>query len=145
MIAGTTTVPCAVRGVRLLELRSVHDALRGHLSVGEIGEELPFQPERFFVTYAIPSGQTRGAHAHFTCAQFLVCVHGACTLRVDDGRNAIELRLDRPTLGIYIPPLVWAAVSEPTADSTLLVLASQRYDPADYIREYAHFRTLVTP
>lgn len=145
MITPTQVRFCAVRGVRLFETRTVRDDVRGHLTAGEFATELPFFPRRYFLTYAIPSAQTRGEHAHRACAQFLVCVNGACTIAVDDGRRSAEFRLDRPTLGIYVPPMVWAAEFQHTPDSVLMVFASHPYDAADYIRDYEEFRLLAQP
>ena len=143
MIRESQSRGCAVRGVRLIEMRCIEDQCRGHLSVGEFGFDLPFLPLRYFLTYAIPSAQTRGEHAHRHCEQFLLCVRGSCTVAVDDGLTRAEFRLDRPTLGIYVPPMVWALEYKHSADSTLMVFASHHYDPDDYIRDYAEFRRLT--
>lgn len=141
----TTSRASHVRGVRLFQLRTVRDDIRGHLTVGEFALELPFVPLRYFLTYSIPSSLTRGEHAHYKCAQFLVCVAGSCTLMVDDGQTREEFRLEEPSCGVYVPPLVWAAEFEHTADSALLVFASHPYDPEDYIRDYSEFRMLASP
>ena len=135
--------PCTVRGVRLYEMRHVVDPVRGNLTVAEFGETLPFLPKRFFVTYGIPSDQVRGEHAHHLCSQFLVCTHGECHLLVDDGVHCEEFCLNRPTLGVLVPPMIWASEHLHSADSTLLVLASHPYDPADYIRDYAEYLTMI--
>lgn len=132
-----------VRGVRLIEMRQVAEPERGVLSVGAYGHELPFLPQRFFLTYSVPQGTTRGDHAHRQCEQLLVCIRGVCQLRVDDGRQAGELWLDRPTLAAFIPPLVWASQRWRAPDSVLLVLASRDYEPEDYIRDYREFKTLT--
>lgn len=139
MIHNTVSETCSVRGVRLYEMRHVVDGVRGNLTVGEFGRELPFLPQRYFLTYAIPSMQTRGAHAHRECAQFLVSTHGNCHLVVDDGENREEFCLNRPTFGVLVPPMVWAVEHMHSPDSVLLVLASHPYQPQDYIRDYAEF------
>ncbi len=130
---------CSVRGVRLCEMRSVRDDARGHLMVVEFEQDLPFLPRRCFMTYQIPSAQTRGQHAHKECAQFLICVHGRCQLAVDDGTHREEFRLDRPTFGVYVPPMIWASEFDHSEDSVLMVLASHPYAPEDYIRDYREF------
>ncbi len=139
MIRETQVSTCSVSGVRLFEMRHVLDEVRGHLTVGEVGRGLPFLPQRFFLTYAIPTEQTRGEHAHRLCSQFLVCTHGECRVVVDDGRNREEFHLNRPTFGVLVPPMVWALEHLHSADSVLLVLASHAYDPDDYIRDYDAF------
>ncbi len=136
--------PCSVRGVSIISLPTFQD-MRGTLSVGEVGPQLPFQPQRWFVVYDVPSKDVRGEHAHRSLHQFLVCVHGSCTLMVDDGQNRAEIALDRPDVGVHIPPMVWAAQYKYSTDAVLLVLASAPYDAADYIRDYDEFLALVNP
>jgi len=145
MIQETQISSCAVRGVRLYEMRHVLDDVRGHLTVGEFGRDLPFLPLRYFLTYTIPTQQTRGEHAHRECMQFLVCTHGECHLVVDDGENRDEFCLNRPTFGVLVPPMVWAVEHLHSKDSVLLVLASHSYDSADYIRDYDEFLAMVNP
>lgn len=132
-----------VRGVRVFATRRVRDEARGSLTVAEFGDELPFVPLRYFITYEIPTSATRGEHAHKECEQFLICTRGSCSVLVDDGIHQQEFHLTAPTIGIYVPPMVWATEYNHSSDSALMVFASHRYDPADYIREYEEFRRLV--
>jgi hypothetical protein len=143
MIHETTIETCAVRGVRLFEMRHVEDHVRGNLTALEFTRELPFVPQRIFLTYGIPSLSTRGEHAHRHCEQFLVCVHGECHLRVDDGENCEEFCLNRPTFGVLVPSMIWAQEHLHSKDSVLLVLASHPYEPEDYIRDYDEFLSMV--
>lgn len=131
-----------VEGVRLYRLPLSRD-LRGSLTVGEFPEEIPFAPKRFFLVFDVPSSEIRGEHAHHACHLFLVCVRGAVSLMVDDGSQREEFRLDSPTMGVYLPPRVWATQYKHTPDAMLLVLASEHYDPADYIRDYQEFLGVV--
>ena len=135
-------ISCPVKQVQLIPLPTFED-MRGTLSVGEVGLQLPFQPQRWFLVYDVPSKEVRGEHAHRTLHQFLVCTHGSCSVMVDDGENRAAFVLDRPGLGVCIPPLVWAAQYLFSPDAVLLVLASAAYDPADYIRDYDEFLALV--
>lgn len=146
MIRETNISPSHVRGVQHYQMKTVTDAIRGNLTVGEFGIEVPFIPARYFVTHSIPSTQTRGEHAHRTCEQFLVCVHGSCSVTVDDGHKRESFRLDHPGTALYIPAMVWAVEFDHSRDSALLVLASHRYDPDDYIRDYEAFlREVLKP
>jgi len=113
--------------------------LRGALSVGEVMRDLPFLPQRYFMVYEVPSEELRGEHAHHTCQQFLVCVHGSCQALVDDGTQRAEVTLDDPTVGLYMPAMIWGTQYRYSQDAILLVFASREYDPADYIREYPAF------
>lgn len=133
---------CAVDGVELRRLTRAVD-MRGSLVAAEVDRELPFVPQRAFLVYAVPSAEVRGEHAHRRCAQFLVCVHGAVSALVDDGRARAEFRLDRPDRGLYVPPMVWGTQYRYSADAVLLVLASAGYDAADYIRDYDEFLATV--
>jgi len=131
-------VETRVSGVTLHRLPLILD-MRGNLTAGEVGRDLPFAPRRYFLVMNVPSDETRGAHAHRQCAQFLVCVAGACSVVVDDGHQRLEVRLDDPCLGIHVPPRVWAIQYRYTRDAVLMVLASDPYDADDYIRDYDAF------
>ena len=127
-----------IGGTFLQHLRTASD-LRGELSVAEFESELPFVPKRFFVVYSVPTPKVRGEHAHRSCHQFLLCVHGSCRVLLDDGSARRDIVLDRPGLGVYVPPLIWSVQYEYSSDGTLLAFASHAYDPADYIRTYPEF------
>lgn len=127
-----------VRGVSVVALPLVVD-LRGSLSFAEVGQFLPFVPQRYFLVFDVPSREVRGEHAHRTCHQFLVCVKGSCAVVVDDGQRRAEVLLDHPNRGIHVPPMVWATEYKYSADAVLLVLASDLYKAEDYIRDYDLF------
>ncbi|MHB2000820.1 MAG: WxcM-like domain-containing protein [Solirubrobacteraceae bacterium] len=128
-----------VRGVRVQRFAEFAD-LRGRLTASDLpSEAAPFIPERWFIVHDVPTREVRGEHAHRECHQFLVCVAGSVTVAVDDGNHRSEVLLDDPTLGLYVPPLVWASQFRYDAAAVLLVLASHPYDPKDYIREYDSF------
>jgi acetyltransferase-like isoleucine patch superfamily enzyme len=131
-----------VAGVRLHRMPRIED-MRGALAVAELGKGLPFAPQRFFFVFDVPSAEVRGEHAHRKCHQFLVCVRGSVSVLVDDGSARAHYTLDSPTLGLHVPPRVWAAQFGYSADAVLLVLASDPYDPADYVRDYDEFLDLV--
>ena len=127
-----------VRGVTLHHLPAFED-MRGALAVGNLGADVPFEPQRYFLVHSVPSIEIRGEHAHRLCHQFLICTHGECSVVVDDGQSSTEVRMTRPSLGIYMPPMTWAVQYKYTPDAVLLVLASHPYDPDDYIRTYGAF------
>ena len=131
-----------VRGVTLHQMPRFDD-IRGSLTVGEFDSSIPFAIKRYFMVFDVPSKETRGEHAHRTCHQFLICVRGSCSLVADDGLQRQEFLLDRPDLGIHLPPMVWGIQYNYSADALLLVYASHFYDNADYIRNYLEFRQLV--
>lgn len=114
-----------VQGARLIQLPKIVD-LRGSLTFGEYDKHLPFHPRCYFVIH-------RQQH------QFLVCLKGSCSVVLDDTETREEVVLDKPNLGLYLPPMVWGIQYKYTADAVLLVLASDVYDAADYIRDYDTF------
>ena len=134
--------PTSIEGVTLHRLPSAAD-LRGQLSYAEIGRHVPFEVKRLFLVYGVAGKEVRGEHAHRALRQFLVCVHGQCSIVADDGTRREEFLLDDPSLGLHLPPLVWAVQYKHASEAVLLVLASERYDPADYIRDYSEFLRLL--
>jgi UDP-2-acetamido-3-amino-2,3-dideoxy-glucuronate N-acetyltransferase len=131
-----------VRGVTIHQLPIITD-LRGNLTVGELGQGLPFAPLRYFVVFDVQSREVRGEHAHRTLHQFFVCLKGDCSLVVDDGQNRAELLLNTPAVGVHVAPMVWGIQYKFSHDALLLVLASDKYDPHDYIRDYDEFVSLL--
>jgi dTDP-4-dehydrorhamnose 3,5-epimerase-like enzyme len=148
-VAAVSTMPAEVgvsttrvAGVTLHRLPHVPD-MRGNLSFGEIGNQIPFEVKRYFLVYNVAGKEIRGEHAHRSLRQFLICVHGRCHVVADDGTNRQEFVLDSPTIGLYLPPMVWGIQYKYTEDAVMLVLASDKYDPASYVRDYAEFLELV--
>ena len=131
-----------VNGVTMHRLPRVPD-IRGSLTVGEFDRSIPFTAKRYFMVFDVPSVETRGEHAHRECHQFLICVRGSCAVVADDGTNRQEFLLDRPDVGMHLPPMVWGIQYKYSADAVLLVFASHYYDNADYIRDYSEFRQLA--
>jgi hypothetical protein len=117
--------------------------LRGRLMFAEDERHIPFRVRRIFAIYQVPAGQTRGAHAHRTYHQFIVMLAGGSTILIDEGAETCEDRLDRPTQGLYVPPLVWIELRDFTPDAVCLVLTSEHFDEADYIRDRVEFQRLV--
>lgn len=121
-------------GAALFELPRIQDP-RGRLTFAEIEGALPFPVMRYFLVYGVPNRELRGEHAHQSLHQFLVCVNGSCAVRLFDGRRSDEVRLDRPELGLHVPPMIWTTQYKFTPDAALLVLASDIYRESDYIRD----------
>jgi UDP-2-acetamido-3-amino-2,3-dideoxy-glucuronate N-acetyltransferase len=126
----------------LIEITVARD-LRGSLAAVELADGLPFEPQRFFAVFDVPSKDVRGEHAHRACSQVLVCVRGSVRCIVDDGTVREEVLLDRPDVALHMPPLVWGTQFDYSEDAVLAVFASHRYDPDDYIRDYDSFMAEV--
>lgn len=132
----------SVGGVTVHRLPVFAD-LRGSLTVGEFPAQVPFVPKRYFIVYDVPGKDVRGEHAHRRCHQFLVCLRGSLSVVVDNGKASEEIDLDRPSIGLYLAPMIWAVQYRYSADALLLVFASDPYDAGDYIRDYDEFLAAI--
>lgn len=127
-----------VESCRVIDLPKITDA-RGNLTFVEGNRHVPFDVKRVFYLYDVPTGESRGAHAHREQHQFLTCLSGSFDVELDDGRTRTTVHLNRPWKGLHIPPMIWAAEVNFDPNSVCLVLASDVYDEADYIRSYDDF------
>lgn len=101
--------------------------------------EVPFEIKRIFYLYDIPGGESRGAHAHKVCHQFLIAASGSFEVLVDDGKSKRLIQLNRPYIGLHIPPGIWASEINFSSGSICLVLASHIFNESDYIRDYEDY------
>ena len=131
-----------VTGATLMKLQTISDP-DGSLVVNELAKLLPFAPLRYFLVYDVPQHAARGGHAHRVQHQFLTCVRGSVHVMVDDGHTRAEVVLDAPGVGLYVPPMHWAAQYKYSPGSAMLALSSSAYDPADYIHDYDEFLSLT--
>jgi len=131
-----------IEDCRLIDLPRIADP-RGNLTFLEGGRHVPFDIRRVFYLYDVPTEESRGAHAHHTLRQFLICLSGSFDVAVDDGRARARIHLNRPWKGLYVPPMIWAAEVNFDPGSVCLVLASALYDEQDYIRDYDEYLRLV--
>ena len=129
-------------GPAIHRMRLVRD-LRGSLTAGEFAEELPFQPQRYFIVYDVPTQEVRGEHAHRNCHQFLICLRGSVAVLLDNGDKRREVVLDRVDIGLHMPPMIWGTQYRYTSEAMLLVYASLPYDPDDYVRSYDEFMAMI--
>jgi len=116
-----------------------HSFEEGNLTVVQGNENVPFDIKRVFYLYDIRGGESRGAHAHKECHQFLIAASGAFEVVLDDGVNKRTVMLNRPFMGVHVPPGVWAAEQGFSSGSICLVLTSDEYKAEDYIRDYNDF------
>lgn len=120
-----------------------HGDDRGQLIAIEEGKDLPFDVKRVYYIYDTLPGVRRGFHAHRCLQQILICVSGSCKIHLDNGFDTAEVLLDKPSEGLYIANDMWREMYDFSPDAVLLVLASEYYDEADYIRNYEDFIKLV--
>lgn len=128
---------------RLIPLPRISDD-RGSLSFIEPGPVLPFEIRRVYYLYDVPEGRSRGAHGHRRLEQLMVAVSGSVEVECDDGRRRRTFRLDSPDVGLYVCPMIWRDLTGFAAGTVCMVLASERYDEADYFRNYDDFLSVAT-
>lgn len=105
--------------------------------------EVPFAIKRVFYLYDVPGGESRGAHAHRQCHQFLIAASGSFEVLLDDGKIKRQVQLNRPDIGLHIPPGIWASEINFSSGAICLVLASQGYEADDYIRDYETYLSIT--
>lgn len=128
----------------LIEYPKIEDP-RGNLSFIESGKLLPFDIERVYWTYDIPSWRERSGRALRTCAEVIIATSGQFTVTIDCGDgNEKRFTLNRSNVGLYLPPMTWRSISDFVTGSTCLVIASKLFDEADYIRDYQQFKSALS-
>lgn len=116
-----------------------HGDDRGQLVALEEYIDIPFEIKRVYYMYDTLEGVIRGGHAHKSLEQILICVHGSCKVRLDNGYEKKIVPLERPYEGLYISHDMWREMYDFSSDAVLIVLASKIYDEQDYIRSYDDF------
>lgn len=123
----------------IIELDKHHSDRKGNISVVENNITIPFDVKRVYYLYDIPGGESRGAHAHKELSQLIVAVSGSFNVTLDDGNVKRTFTLNRPYQGLYVVPGIWRDLSDFSSGSVCMVLASEKYDENDYIRDYNIF------
>ena len=130
----TSVYDCSV-----LELDRHHSQRKGDISVVENSITVPFDTKRVYYLYDVPGGVDRGGHAHKELKQLIVAASGCFTVELDDGSVKRTVTLNQPYQGLYVVPGIWRVLKDFSSGSVCLVLASEKYDPQDYIRNYDEF------
>lgn len=132
-----------IEKVRMIEFIQRGDE-RGHLVIVEGGQSVPFDIKRVFYIYGSGKDVVRGSHANRKTEFVLVNLAGSSKVKVNDGKgNEVVFCLNRPHTGVYLPSMVWKDMYDFSEDSILLVLASEHYNSAEYIRNYNEFQAEV--
>lgn len=125
----------------IIQLGKVHNRA-GNITIVEGEKNIPFEINRIYYLYDIPSGESRGGHAHKNLYQLIVAASGCFDVLLDDGINKKIVKLDRPNYGLFVVPGIWRELIEFSSGSVCLVLASLKYDQNDYIRDYDVFKQI---
>ena len=124
--------------IKTISLKPLGDE-RGLLVALEGNKSVPFDIKRVYCIFGTKEGVSRGFHAHRNLKQVAVCVTGSCRFVLDNGKSREEIILDSATTGLVIEDLTWREMHDFSPDCVLMVLASEYYDEADYIRDYNEF------
>ena len=139
---GDTHESSSVNDCRLITLDKHHHE-NGNLSVVENGRQLPYDVNRVYYLYDVPGGVERGGHSHRHCHEFILAVSGSFDIEIDDGREKRKVSLNRSNYGLHVVPGIWRVLNNFSSGSVCLVLASDCYDEADYVRDYDEFKQLT--
>ena len=134
MMSRSTVYDCT-----LIELDRHHSDRKGNISVVENGRDVPFDVRRTYYLYDVPGGESRGGHAHKELRQLIIAASGSFTVTLDDGHVKRTFTLNRPYHGLYVVPGIWRTLDDFSSGAVCLVLASEKYDASDYIRDYNEF------
>ena len=122
----------------ILPLNKIHNRA-GNITIVEEKKNIPFDIRRIYYLYDIPGGEARGGHAHKELCQLIVAASGSFNVILDDGIKKKEVSLSRPNYGLLIIPGIWRELMEFSSGAICLVLASNKFDENDYLREYSDF------
>jgi hypothetical protein len=122
----------------ILDLPRIFDP-RGNLTFIEGGHHVPFDIQRVYYLYDVPGGAERGGHAHKALHELIIAMSGSFDVVLDDGRNKKRVHLNRSYRGLYVYPMIWRELDNFSSGSVCMVLASNRYDEADYYRDYEEY------
>lgn len=123
----------------MVKMDKHHSDRKGNLTVVENGVTLPFNVKRVYYLYDVPGGESRGSHAHRELEQLIVAASGSFKVILDDGKSKRSFFLNRPYQGLYVKPGLWRDLEDFSSGAVCMVLASEVYDAADYIRDYQEF------
>ena len=124
---------------RLIDLPTVPHAL-GDLTFIDGARTIPFEIRRVFYVCDPPDHAVRGGHAHKTDRQVVVALAGSFEVQLETQTGGVHhFQLDKPTRGLYVPPLHWRTLRRYAPGAVCLVMASEHYDAADYLRDRASF------
>lgn len=122
----------------------IHGNYQGKLVALEKGADFPFDIKRVYYIWDTAADVVRGKHAHRRLEQVIICLSGSCDFILDDGTERVTVHLDNPAQGLHIKHNIWREFTNFSPDCVVMVLASEHYDEADYIRDYEQFKEEVT-
>lgn len=128
--------------VKVIDLPKILDE-RGNLSFIEGGIHIPFKIERTYLIYDVPGGEIRGGHAYQELDEFIVALSGSFDVVLDYGKEKKIFSLNRSYYGLYVPKMIWRSLENFSTNSLCMILASEKYNEDDYIRDYDNFKIKI--
>jgi dTDP-4-dehydrorhamnose 3,5-epimerase-like enzyme len=116
---------------QLIDLKTFTDS-RGNLTV--IEKIIPFDIKRIFYIYGVDDS-VRGGHRHHKTVQAAICIKGNCIISNNNGLEKQTFVLNAPHKCLILEPADWHTMHDFSPDAILMVLASEYFEPSDYIYE----------
>jgi|TARA_Y100000385_G_C13010423_1_gene601397 hypothetical protein len=126
---------------KIINLPKIHDP-RGNLTFIEGNRHIPFDIKRVYYLYDVPGGAERGGHAHKDLHQIIIAIAGSFDVVINDGSDTQRFHLNRSYFGLYVCPMIWRELDNFSSGSVCLVLASDYFSEADYIRDFTQFDSI---
>lgn len=128
-----------MKGIEIVNLQTIGDERGSLIALEALSKQVPFEIKRVYYIFGVKDKTTRGKHAHYKLKQLLICVSGSVDMVLDDGKNKEIITLNNPSKALYIDSFIWREMQNFSKDAVLLVLASDHYEAADYVRDYDKF------
>jgi len=123
---------------KIVDIPKITD-VRGNLGVIE-KDTIPFEIKRVYYLFDVPSTAYRGGHAHIDQLELLVALSGSFDVKLHNGIEETFVTLNKPDKGLLIEKGMWRELENFSSGSVCLVLASDIFDEADYIRDFETFK-----
>jgi hypothetical protein len=136
---GNSVYECSI-----VHLPKIHNEA-GNITALENQQNIPFDVKRVYYLYDVPGGAERGGHGHRNLQQFIIALSGSFDVLINDGTNKKVIHLDRPYIGLHIVPGIWRELINFSSGAICLVLASEKYTEADYLRDFESYLEFITP
>lgn len=130
-----------INKARILKF-NVHSDCRGHLTTIQGYKDIPFDIKRIFYLTCVPINSLRGGHSHKITDQVVIALYGSVKIIINDGISARQIVLNRSDIGVFLPRMTWAVLSEFSTNAVCMVLANTSYDPSEYIRNWEDYLSI---
>ena len=127
--------------IKIIYLPKIEDQ-RGNLTFIEENDHIPFNIKRVYWIYDVPGGEVRGGHAYIKNNEFIIALSGSFDVIINDGKKRKKFSLNRSYYGLYVPNMLWRSVENFSTNSLCLVLASEKYNEKDYIRNLDEYKKI---